>query len=145
MHTNGFAEAVEIICEKDQRFSAEGYAFLRDALNYTIKQNRRDRTSSSRHVSGQELMEGTRAYALKEFGPMVATVLDYWGIHATADFGDMVFNLIEAGIFGKTDSDSKQDFKDCYDFHEAFVVPFLPPKPGTPAEYTNAAPAAEFQ
>jgi uncharacterized repeat protein (TIGR04138 family) len=144
MHTNGFAEAVETICEKDQRFNAEGYAFLRDALNHTIKQNRRDRTSGSRHVSGQELMEGTRVYALKEFGPMVITVLEYWGIRATADFGDMVFNLIEAGIFGKTDSDSKQDFKDCYDFHEAFVAPFLPPHRELPAESPKAAPATEL-
>ncbi len=144
MQTNGFAEAVEFICEKDQRFHAEGYAFLRDALNYTIKQHRKDRVSGTRHISGQELMEGTRVYALKEFGPMVTTVLDYWGIHATADFGDMVFNLIEAGIFGKTDADSKEDFKDCYEFQEAFVVPFLPPKRESAVEPSSASPTAEL-
>ncbi len=144
MQTNGFGEAVELICEKDQRFHPEGYAFLRDALNYTIKQHRKDRASGSRHVSGQELMEGTRAYALKEFGPMVVTVLEYWGICSTADFGDMVFNLIEAGVFGKTDTDSKNDFKECFEFHEAFVVPFLPLNRASKIERTAASPAAEL-
>ena len=144
MKTNGFAEAVELICETDQRFHAEGYAFLRDALNYTMKQHRKDRASSNRHISGQELVEGTRVYALKEFGPMVTTVFDYWGIHATADFGDMVFNLIEAGIFGKTDSDSKEDFRGCFEFHEAFVVPFLPSRRESAVEPPAASHAVEL-
>ena len=41
----------------------------------------------------------------------------------------MVFNLIEAGIFGKTEEDSLEDFKNVYDFEEAFVKPFAPAKP----------------
>ena len=52
----------------------------------------------------------------------------------------MVFNLIGAGIFGKTDEDSMEDFKSVYDFEEAFVKPFAPDKvppaplpPGLPA------------
>jgi uncharacterized repeat protein (TIGR04138 family) len=41
----------------------------------------------------------------------------------------MVFNLIEAGIFGKTEEDSLEDFKNVYDFEAAFVKPFTPAKP----------------
>jgi uncharacterized repeat protein (TIGR04138 family) len=41
----------------------------------------------------------------------------------------MVFNLIAAGIFGKTEQDSLEDFKNVYDFEEAFVRPFAPAKP----------------
>ena len=82
-----------------------------------------------RHVAGPELLDGVRNYALKEFGPMVVTVFSYWGIRASEDIGHMVFNLIDAGIFGKTEEDSLEDFKDVYDFQDAFVKPFAPAKP----------------
>jgi uncharacterized repeat protein (TIGR04138 family) len=142
MQPNGFAEAVEAICEKDRRFDPEAYAFLRDALNFTIKLQKKDKKGGSRHVSGQELVEGVRQYALREFGPMVVTVFDYWGIEKTDHFGQMVFNLIEAGVFGKTDTDSREDFKDGYSFHEAFVVPFQPEKADAPGEKGKAKEAA---
>src|SRR5439155_14217996 len=79
-----------------------------------------------RHVAGPELLEGVRQYALKEFGPMALSVFSFWGIHRCEDIGHMVFNLIGAGIFGKTEEDSMEDFKEVYDFHEAFVKPFEP-------------------
>ena len=87
-----------------------------------------------------ELLEGVRQYALKEFGPLVITVFESWGIRACEDIGRMVFNLIDAGVFGKTEEDSMEDFKSVYDFQEAFVKPFAPtkmtpakPPPGLPA------------
>ena len=67
--------------------------------------------------------------ALKEFGPMVMTVFDSWGIHSSEDIGNMVFNLIGAGIFGKTEEDSIEDFRNVYHFEEVFVKPFAPEKP----------------
>jgi uncharacterized repeat protein (TIGR04138 family) len=142
MQPNGFEEAVEAICEKDRSYDPEAYAFLRDALNFTIKLQKKDKRAGSRHVSGQELVEGIRQYALREFGPMVVTVFSYWGVAKTDDFGQMVFNLIEAGVFGKTDTDSREDFKNGYSFHDAFVLPFQPEKadaPDAPAAETQAA------
>ena len=73
---------------------------------------------------------------------MVITVFDSWGIRSTEDVGHMVFNLIGAGIFGKTDEDSIEDFKRIYDFQEAFAKPFAPekpiePRPGLPAPKTS--------
>ena len=82
-----------------------------------------------RHVAGPELLEGVRQYALREFGPMVLTVFESWGIRNCEDIGHMVFNLINAGIFGKTEEDSLEDFKNVYDFKDAFVIPFAPTKP----------------
>ena len=58
---------------------------------------------------------------------MVITVFSSWGIRCE-DVGHMVFNLIGAGIFGKTEEDSIEDFKNVYDFKEAFVKPFAPEK-----------------
>ena len=128
MQKIGFAEALDSIVSSDPRYQREAYIFLRDALDFTTKQQKKAKGTAVRHVSGPELLEGVRQYALKEFGPMVVTVFDSWGIHSTEDIGHMVFNLIGAGIFGKTDEDSIDDFKAVYDFQDAFAKPFAPEK-----------------
>ena len=129
MQKIGFAEALDSIVASDPRYQRDAYAFLRDALDFTTKQQKKIKGVSVRHVTGPELLEGVRKYALKEFGPMVMTVFDNWGIHSSEDIGNMVFNLIGAGVFGKTEEDSIEDFKNVYDFEEAFVKPFAPTKP----------------
>lgn len=126
MQKIGFAEALDAIIASDRRYQRDAYIFLRDALDFTTKQHKKVKGATVRHVSGPELLDGVRQYALKEFGPMVTTVFENWGIHSTEDIGHMVFNLIAAGIFGKTDQDSIDDFKNVYDFHEAFAKPFTP-------------------
>jgi len=129
MQKIGFAEALDSIVRSDPRYQRDAYVFLRDALDFTTKQQKKAKGTSVRHVSGPELLEGLRQYALKEFGPMVMTVFDSWGIHSSEDIGNMVFNLIGAGIFGKTEEDSIEDFRNVYDFEEVFVKPFAPEKP----------------
>jgi len=129
MQKIGFAEALDSIVASDPRYQRDAYVFLRDALDFTTKQQKKVRGATVRHVSGPELLGGVRHYALKEFGPLVMTVFDSWGIHSCEDIGNMVFNLIDAGIFGKTEEDSIEDFKNVYDFDEAFVKPFAPEKP----------------
>ena len=114
----GFAEALDSIVATDPRYQRDAYVFLRDALDYTTKQQKKTKGASVRHVAGPELLEGVRQYALKEFGPMVVTVLSYWGIRSCEDIGHMVFNLIGAGIFGKTEDDSIEDFKNVSDLRE---------------------------
>ena len=128
MQKIGFAEALDSIVASDPRYQREAYIFLRDALDFTTKQQKKAKGTTVRHVSGPELLEGVRQYALKEFGPMVVTVFETWGIRSCEDVGHMVFNLIGAGIFGKTDEDSIEDFKAVFDFQEAFVKPFVPEK-----------------
>lgn len=128
MQKIGFAEALDSIVAGDPRYERDAYVFLRDALDYTTKQQKKAKGASVRHVAGPELLEGVRKYALKEFGPMVVTVLSYWGIRKTEDLGNMVFNLIGAGIFGKTEEDSIEDFKNVFNFDEAFMKPFQPQK-----------------
>lgn len=124
----GFAEAVDSVVQSDPRYNREAYSFLRDALDFTLKQRKKNKEDESRHVTGPDLLEGVRQFALREFGPMVTTVFEYWGISGCEDFGEMVFNLIDAGVFGKSDRDTREDFKQGYDFHQAFVVPYLPEK-----------------
>ena len=57
---------------------------------------------------------------------MASTLLSEWGLNQCSDVGDMVFLLIEEQVFGKQDSDTKEDFSDVYSFQEAFVAPYLP-------------------
>jgi uncharacterized repeat protein (TIGR04138 family) len=123
-----FDEAVSHLVAKDSRYPTGAYHFMRDALDFTLRQVRQGGDNKDHHVSGKELVEGIRSYALKEFGPMVMTVFEEWGIHSCADFGEIVFNLIEARVFGKTEEDTREDFVGHYDFEEAFVTPFLPSK-----------------
>jgi uncharacterized repeat protein (TIGR04138 family) len=144
MQKIGFAEALESVVGNDPRYQRDGYIFLRDALDFTTKQQKKVKGVSVRHVSGPELLGGVRQYALKEFGPMVMTVFNSWGIRSCEDIGHMVFNLIGAGVFGKTEQDSIEDFKNVYDFEEAFVKPFTPAKPETvkpPAQFPGSKPA----
>ncbi|HZS17785.1 MAG TPA: Minf_1886 family protein [Candidatus Udaeobacter sp.] len=129
MQKIGFAEALDSIVRSDPRYHRDAYVFLRDALDFTTKQQKKAKGTSIRHVSGPELLEGLRQYALKEFGPMVITVFDSWGIHSSEDIGNMVFNLIGAGIFGKTEEDSIEDFRNVYRFEDVFAKPFAPEKP----------------
>jgi len=124
-----FSEIVGLICKEDSRFDRKAYDFVRQALDHTVKEVKRkqpERTGKSQHVSGAELLNGIRAYALDQFGPLAKTVLNTWGIRRCGDFGDIVFNLIEYNVFSKTDSDRREDFADIYDFDEAFVKPFAP-------------------
>ena len=132
MQKIGFVEALDSIVANDPRYQRDAYIFLRDALDFATKQQKKAKGTTVRHVSGPELLGGVRQYALKEFGPMVLTVFDNWGIRSCEDIGHMVFNLIGAGVFGKTDQDSIEDFKGVYDFQDAFAKPFAPAKETAP-------------
>lgn len=91
------------------------YLFLLAALHYTI-----ERLGEARHISGRELAEGCRDLALDRYGLMARQVLDFWGIRATRDFGEIVFALVECGVLVKQDEDSLDDFEDVFCFAGAF-------------------------
>lgn len=114
-------ELMRRILAADPRYPAEAYGFVRAGLDFTVR-----RLERPRHVSGEELLDGLREFALGEFGPMTKTVLNGWGITRTEDFGEIVFNLVDAGLLGQTDEDDRADFANGYDFDEAFLQPFRP-------------------
>lgn len=126
MQKPAFHETLDEVLEHDSRYSREAYGLLREALEFTQKRRRKSRAALSTHVSAAELLDGFREYSLQQFGPMGLTVLGYWGIRSTADVGNMVFNLIEAGVFGRAEDDRIEDFENRFSFQEAFVDPFCP-------------------
>jgi uncharacterized repeat protein (TIGR04138 family) len=126
MQEVSFEEALEIIHTKDPRYEKDAYLFVREALDFTQKNIGRDTRGRVRHVTGQELVGGLRDYALQQFGPMVLTVFEQWGVHNCQDFGEIVFNMVDFGLLAKTDNDNRMDFEGGYNFEEAFRKPFLP-------------------
>lgn len=126
MHEVSFDDALEQIRTADPRFPRDAYLFVREALDHAQGTIAKDGRGRPRHISGQELLEGIREFALAQFGPMAMTVLEEWGIHCCRDFGDIVFNMVDNGLLSKTEKDSRADFEGGYDFAEAFRKPFLP-------------------
>jgi uncharacterized repeat protein (TIGR04138 family) len=119
------------VVQRDPRYAYEAYEFLFQALHHTQKKLGREPPETVQgeappadrryHVSGKELMHGVRDLALREFGLMARTVLHQWGVKRTDDFGEMVFNLVEAGLMSKTDEDTRADFHAVFDLDQALV------------------------
>ena len=126
MQEVNFDEVVTQILDKDPRYQRDAYMFLREGLDFTQKLISKENRGATRHVTGQELLDGLRQFALQEFGPMAKTVLEEWGITQCGDFGTIVFNMVEIGLLAKTDKDSHDDFQNGYDFTDAFCKPFWP-------------------
>ncbi|MEN6493104.1 MAG: Minf_1886 family protein [Thermoguttaceae bacterium] len=123
------------LLRQDRRYKLDAYIFVFEALNYAqnVLGLGRDCPSETnatgeeeadegpqRHVTGQQLCEAVREYGLEQYGYMAKTVLNSWGIRATADVGEIVFNLIRVGRMRKTKDDTREDFENVYDFDAAF-------------------------
>ena len=60
---------------------------------------------------------------------MACSVLRRWNIHATRDFGEIVFLMVDNGWMQKEPDDKIDDFDSVYDFTEAFRDSFkIPPE-----------------
>lgn len=128
-----FEESVVSIMKRDQSYDGQAYFFLKEALDYTLKKHLEEASGRTRHVSGKELLEGFRDFALEQYGPMAATLMEEWGIRQSRDVGNMVFRLIEEQVFGKQDSDKPEDFEGLFDLDDALRTPFLPTRSNTHA------------
>ena len=103
------------IRERDGRFDERAYVFVLAALEQL-----QARLPQRRHVSGEELALACRDLAIEQYGLLARSVLEHWGIGCTADFGTIVFTLIEVGMLRKQETDRVEDFADVYAFAHAF-------------------------
>lgn len=134
---------------RDRRYKVDAYVFVLEALSYgqdslglgaeppaedleprpadppassgRARAPRARRPPAERHLTGQQLCEAARRYALQQYGYLARTVLGTWGIRSTRDLGEIVFNMIDIGQMRKTRSDKREDFDGVYDFDEAFT------------------------
>lgn len=124
-----FNEVIRTIRKDDPRYARAAYFFLRQALDYSLKMlHQRCELDKTNHLSGKQLLNGIRLYAIDQYGPMARSVLEHWGVKKCEDFGNIVFNLVDSKVLGKTDKDSPEDFSKGYSFRTAFDEPFCPEK-----------------
>ena len=124
---NELSEIIARLVREDPRYRAEAYYFVFESLGYAQRvlgmgtgKRSRSRDEADRHLTGQQLCEAIRQYALDQFGYMAKCVLNSWGVRTTGDFGEIVFNLIRVEQMRKTPQDKREDFDDNFDFDEAF-------------------------
>ncbi len=109
----------------DRRFARNAYFFVLDALDHTmVLLGRDEKSGEERHIGGRELLEGVFDLASDQFGPMASLVFDRWGLRRSQDFGEVVFNLIDAGMLSRREEDSRLDFAGGGDFEAAFALAF---------------------
>jgi uncharacterized repeat protein (TIGR04138 family) len=135
---------VSNLLDQDPRYKLEAYHFVREALDYAdrvlsmgaVKPNQPNPggdkpqpSQGDQHLTGQQLCEAIRLYALEQYGYMARCVLNQWGVHTTGDFGEIVYNLIRVGVLRKSKDDRREDFDDVYDFETAFEAGFRIERP----------------
>jgi len=121
-----YRERLQKIIDKDPRYPAVAYDFVRAGVSFTGEHMREQGETSERfHITGQQLLEGLREFALNEFGPLAYDVLAEWNVTKTGDFGDLVFNLVDSNLLGASEEDSPDDFAHGYEFADAFLKPFV--------------------
>src|SRR5256712_138580 len=108
------------LVRRDPRYTYEAYEFVFAALSHTQKllgrlPGKNDAADAQYHVTGRELVAGIRDLALREFGFMARIVFRMWGIRSTADFGEIVFNLVQENLISKTDQDCREYFRDIFE------------------------------
>ncbi len=121
------------LLQEDRRYTIEAYQFVREALDYgqnpegvagrKASLQTRPKPGES-HLTGQQLCEAVRRFAIEQYGFMAKVVLNSWGIQSTSDLGEIVYNLIRILEMKKSDSDNREDFDNVYDFDDAFVREF---------------------
>lgn len=115
-------EKIQNVRRRDRRFSRHAYYFVLDALDWTMGELGREQlVGEERHVGGRELLAGIKEYASLQFGPMAPLVFERWGVRKASDFGEVVFNLIDAELLSRRPTDSRLDFVDGSDFRETFA------------------------
>jgi uncharacterized repeat protein (TIGR04138 family) len=130
-----FLEAVAELAHRDGRYAPEAFLLVCEALRTTSEliQNGTIQTPALStaerhvpghagfHVTGQELLEGFRRHVRREYGNMALFLLHSFGLRRSEDVGEVVFLMVESGLLGKRESDTRNDFAGGYDFAEAFA------------------------
>jgi uncharacterized repeat protein (TIGR04138 family) len=124
-------------------YPPEAFDFVREGLALTVQRVYCAKAveampDGQRHVSGQDLARGLRDLAIRNYGVLAGAVLAHWNIHTTMDFGKIVFAMVESGMMHKTPEDNIDDFRDVFDFDEAFTAPRRPLITGTPVFDLNS-------
>ena len=115
---------IEELVRRDPRYAPEAYDFVYDALAYSAKRLGRTRPEADEtdeHVSVLEFFEGVRELAVRDFGLMAPTVFRAWGVRRTDDFGEIIRNLIDAGLVDPAAAEDRDAFHEVMDLQNGLV------------------------
>ncbi len=137
------------LLKDDPRYPLEAYQFVRESLAYaqdvlnmgedisvehlpevastpepTPESASGPTPTKEHHLSGQQLCEAIRTFAIDQYGYMAQIVLKNWGFETTGDFGNVVYNLINIGWMRKSEEDRREHFDDVFKFDDAFGADF---------------------
>ena len=117
----------------DPRYTLPAYVFVREALDFAHRALGHGSPRAlapgqepppEAHLTGQQLCEAVRQFAVHQYGYLAKLVLNSWGIRSTSDIGEIVYNLIAINVMKKSESDRREDFDGVYDFERVFVHDF---------------------
>ena len=108
---------------KDPRYSWEAYVLIYKVMDFMQAEKGLEPGDPRGHVTGQQLLEALRVHARRTYGCDARRKLNSLGIYTCEDVGEIVFNLVDHGLLRKTDRDSREDFKNGYDFARVFPGP----------------------
>lgn len=126
----GFTELVKVA--NMTPYPVDAFLFVRRGLDFTVQRIHGEMEASelddiltpseemSRHVSGEQLCWGLRDYAVEQYGLLAKTLLKRWHIRESADFGRIVFAMVDNHLMLKTDDDTISDFTNVFDFDDVF-------------------------
>ncbi|MDR1520265.1 MAG: hypothetical protein LBU23_09025 [Planctomycetota bacterium] len=128
-------ERIELIAGKDGRYDPAAFFFVNDSVAAALKwlksgEMRANDSAPSRgggedfHISCRELLEAMRRLARERWGCLARQVLENWGVASTGDVGEIVFMMVddEKLEWRRRKSDTKEEFRDVYDFKAVFDV-----------------------
>lgn len=121
-----FIRAIKRITSRDARYHVDAYSFMHRAVHFAQEQKARGSGPKEVHITCKELLDGVRRYGIHEYGPMAMRVFTAWGVKTTEDFGHIVMLMAEENLLGVREEDRIEEFRNAYDFHDAFVKPFMP-------------------
>ena len=108
-------------------YPPDAFAFVQEALHLAAVHEHGPEPEMAnpallgrRHVTGQQLCEALRDLAIQRWGFLARLVLSSWNIHSTLDFGKIVYAMIDNELMQKTEGDCLEDFRDVFDFAQAF-------------------------
>ena len=102
MKDEKFTATVEKIVTRDPRYASEAYAFISDAVLYTTRKMESNSHPRKHHITGRELLDGIKEFAMQQFGPIASAVLRYWGLNDSMAIGHVVFNMVNNQLLGKS-------------------------------------------
>ena len=133
------------LLQNDKRYKYAAYEFILAAVKFAhdtlelgdpVSQIRRLNDGSfcidddeppgdaSRDISAADICKAIKIYAVDMFGLLAKPTLNNWGIKSTADFGQIIFNLMKCEALLQSERDNIDDYNDVFDFDSAFEEQF---------------------